>query len=164
MGFKARLGILAAVAAVTGMVLASTGTIEAALMGEAAIKARKDAMKSNSNDMKAIQAFVKDGKGSAADVAKAATSIAETTKKLGEMFPKGTGRGDVSDKETRALPAIWKDMDGFKKVAARTVTEAEKLTTTAKGGDKDAIGKQVAVLNKEGCGACHTAYRGEAVK
>ncbi len=164
MGFKARLGILAAVAAVTGMVLASTGTIEAALMGEAAIKARKEAMKSNSNDMKAIQAFVKDGKGSAADVGKAATSIAETTKKLADMFPKGSGRGDFPDKVTRALPAIWTDMAGFKKVAATTVTEAEKLATVAKAGDKDAIGKQVAVLNKEGCGACHTTYRGEAVK
>ena len=40
----------------------------------------------------------------------------------------------------------------------------QKLATVAKAGDKDAIAKQVAVLNKEGCGGCHTNYRGEKAK
>jgi cytochrome c556 len=151
-------------AAVAVLALMSSETIHAALTGEAAIKARQEAMKTNSNDMKVIQAFLKDGKGTAADVAKAATSIAGVTKTVPSLFPKGSGRGDFPDKATRALPVIWTDMAGFEKAAATTVSEAEKLAQVAKAGDKDAIEKQVAVLNKEGCGGCHTTYRGERVK
>lgn len=163
MGTRGRI-LVVACAAVAGLALMSSETIHAALTGEAAIKARQDAMKSNSKDMKVIQAFVKDGKGSAADVAKSATSIAESSKKIPSLFPKGSGRGDFPDKVTRALPAIWKDMAGFEKAANTTVAEAQKLATVAKAGDKDAIAKQVAVLNKEGCGGCHTNYRGEKAK
>lgn len=163
MGTRGRI-LAVACAAVAGLALMSSETIHAALTGEAAIKARQDAMKSNSSDMKVIQAFVKDGKGSAADVAKSATAIAGISKKIPSLFPKGSGRGDFPDKATRALPAIWKDMAGFEKAAATTAAEAQKLATVAKAGDKDAIAKQVAVLNKDGCGACHTTYRGERVK
>ncbi len=164
MGTRGSVFVTASCAVVAMLALMSSETIHAAMSGEAAIKARQEAMKSNSNDMKAIQAFLKDGKGTAADVEKSATSIAATTKKLSGLFPKGSGRGDFPDKATRALPAIWKDSAGFEKAAATTVSEAEKLAAVAKAGDKDAIAKQVAVLNKEGCGGCHTTYRGERVK
>jgi cytochrome c556 len=163
MGFTARLGAVAAVAAVAGMVLMSSGAIEAALMGDAAIKARKDAMKSFSDNNKVIQAFVKDGKGTTADVADKATAIAATAKQLSELVPKGSGRGDFPDKTTRALPAIWTDMAGFDKNAKALVAESAKLAGIAKAGDKDAITKQAAEVGKV-CGACHKAYRGDAVK
>ncbi|MGH6913072.1 MAG: c-type cytochrome [Geminicoccales bacterium] len=155
---------MAAFAAVAGIALRASETIDAALTGEAAIKARKEAMKANSKDNKVIQAFVKDGKGSAADVVKAATDIAESSKKIPSLFPKGTGRGDFPDKTTRALPAIWKDWSGFEKAADTVVAEAEKLAAVAKEGDKDAIAKQAAALSKNGCGGCHKTYRGEKVK
>jgi cytochrome c556 len=164
MGTRGRLVVAVASAAVAGLALISAGTIHAALTGEAAIKARQDAMKANSKHMKVIQAFVKDGKGSAADVAKSAKEIAETSKKIPSLFPKGSGRGDFPDKTTRALPTIWKDWAGFEKAASTTAAAAEKLATVAKAGDKDAIKKQVAVLSKDGCGACHKTYRGEKAK
>ena len=163
MGTKGRLFLAACVAAL-GFALLSSETIQAALSGEAAIKARQEAMKANSKDMKIIQAFVKDGKGSAADVAKAATEIAEASKKIPSLFPKGSGRGEFPDKVTRALPAIWKDWAGFEKAANTTVSEAQKLASVAKDGDKDAIAKQVAALSKNGCGGCHNTYRGEKAK
>lgn len=163
MGTRGRI-LIVACAAVAGFALMSSETIHAALTGEAAIKARKEAMKANSKDNKIIQAFVKDGKGSAADVAKAATEIAESSKKIPSLFPKGTGRGDFPDKTTRALPKIWEDMAGFEKAVDTMVAEAEKLATVAKAGDKDAIAKQAAALSKNGCGGCHKTYRGEKVK
>jgi cytochrome c556 len=163
MGFTARIGAVAAVAAVAGLVLMSSGTIDAALMGDAAIKARKDAMKSFSANNKVIQAFVKDGKGTTADVADKATAIAATAKQIPELFPKGSGRGDFPDKVTRALPAIWTDMAGFDKNAKALVAESAKLAGIAKAGDKAAITKQVAEVGKV-CGACHKAYRGDVVK
>jgi len=163
MGFTARFGTIAVVAAVAGLVLASSGPIKAALMGEAAIKARVAAMKDNGKNVKAIQGFLKEGKGTAADVAKHATAIAATAKKIPSLFPKGSGRGDLSDKQTRALPAIWTDWAGFEKHAGALQTAAEKLATVAKAGDKDAIGKQVAEVGKA-CGGCHKAFRGEEVK
>ena len=163
MGFTARLGTIAVTAAVAGLMLASSGPIKAALMGEAAIKARVSAMKDNGKNMKAIQGFVKEGKGSAADVAKHASAVAATAKKIPGLFPKGSGRGDFSDKETRALPVIWTDWAGFEKASKTLETAAEKLATVAKAGDKDAIGKQVAEVGKA-CGGCHKAFRGEEVK
>lgn len=164
MGTRARFVAVAACAAVAGLALLSSETIDAAMTGEAAIKARQAAMKSNSKDMKVIQAFVKDGKGTAADVAKSATEIATTSEKIPSLFPKGSGRGDFPDKTTRALPKIWQDMAGFEKATAVNVAEAKKLATVAKAGDKDAIAKQVAALSKNGCGGCHKTYRGEKAK
>ena len=164
MGFSAKLGVLAIVAAVGGGALFAADTISAAMTGEAAIKARKEAMKSISADWKVVNAFVKEGKGTAKDVAKKASEIAETMHKLSDMFPKGSGRPDVSDKETRALPAIWTDMAGFDKAQKVMIRETELLAKTAEGGDKDAIAKQVAQVGKLGCGGCHKAYRGAKAK
>lgn len=159
MGFAGRIATIAAVAAVAGLMLVPAGPIKAAMKGEAAIKARQDAMKQNGKNFKAIQGFVKYGRGSAADVAMHASSIAMEAKKIPSFFPKGSGRGDFSDKQTRALPAIWKDWKGFEKASANLGAAAEKLATVAKSGDKDAIGKQAAAMGKT-CGGCHKAYRG----
>jgi len=164
MRFSARFGVMAVAAAVAGTALLSSETISAAMMGKDAIKARQDVMKSNGADMKVIQAFVKDGKGTAADVAAKATAIAERVKKLPDLFPKGSGRGDFSDKETRALPKIWSDWAGFQKDVSTTVAESEKLAKVAMGGDKKAIADQVGKLGKAGCGGCHKAFRGEKAK
>lgn len=163
MGFAGRIATVAAVAAVAGLVLASAGPIKAAMTGEAAIKARQAAMKDNGKNLKVIQGFVKNGKGTAADVAKHAAGIAATAKKLPGLFPKGSGRGAFSDKQTRALPVIWTDWKGFEKDAHGLRTAAEQLEKVAKAGDKDAIAKAAGGVLKA-CGGCHKAYRGPEVK
>lgn len=164
MGISAKLGVFTIVAAVAGTALFSTASINAAMMGEEAIKARKDAMKSISADLKVIRAYVKDGKGSTKDVEEKAAAIAAIAKKLPSLFPKGSGRGDFSDKETRALPKIWSDWAGFEKAAMVLETQAGKLAQVAEGGDKKMITDQTGELGKAGCGGCHKAYRGEKVK
>jgi len=164
MGISARLGVVAIAVAVAGAALLSSETISAAMMGAEAIKARQDAMKDISKNNKVVQAFVKDGKGSAADVEKAAKAIAATAKQIPDLFPKGSGRGDFSDKETRALPKIWSDWPGFESASTVLVTESEKLAEIAAAGDKDMIATQATKMGKAGCGGCHDTYRGEKVK
>lgn len=163
MRVTARMGAVIAVAAVAVLALVSSETISAALTGEAAIKARQDAMKSMSAGMKVIQGFVKDGKGTAMDVETKAAAISATAKQIPDLFPKGSGRGDFPDKTTRALPAIWTDMAGFDKHAKTLLDQSAKLAQVAHGGNKEAITKQVGEVGKA-CGGCHKAFRGEAVK
>ena len=164
MGISARIAVVAVAAAVAGAALLSSETISAAMMGKEAIKARQDAMKSMGGAMKAISAFVKDGKGTTAIVADKAAVIASTAKQLPGLFPKGSGRGDFSDKETRAEPKIWTDWAGFEKHADTLVVEAGKLAEVAKGGDKAQIAAQFGKVGKEACGGCHKTFRGEKVK
>lgn len=164
MGISARGGVLMIAAAATGLALVSAGTLDAAMMGKEALKARKEAMKDMSADLKDIQAFVKNGKGTTATVADKAREIAATARQLPDLFPKGTGRGDLSDKETRALPKIWSDMDGFENASTNLVTQAGKLAEFARAGDLKLVADQFAVLGKEGCGGCHKTFRGAKVK
>lgn len=164
MGISARFGVLAVAAAVAGGVLLSPAAIEAAMGAKESIKARKQAMKDMSADNKVIKAFVKDGKGTTATVADKASEIAAIAKQMVALFPKGSGRGDFSDKETRALPKIWSDMAGFENAATVLVVEAGKLAEIAKAGDKNLIAEQFARMGKQGCGGCHKVYRGAKAK
>lgn len=164
MGFFARLSVVAVASVIAGGALLTSESISAAVMGQEALKARQDAMKGLSKNMKAIEAFVKEGKGSADDVAAKAREISATAKKITELTPKGTGRGDFSDKETRALPIIWTDWAGYEKAAGGLAAESAKLAEVASGGDKDKIAEQFEKVGKVGCGTCHKTYRGEKVK
>jgi cytochrome c556 len=61
--------------------------------------------------------------------------------------------------ETHALPAIWEKWGDFEQVAMRFQEETAKLAEVAEGGDMAAIGRQLGVVGKEGCGACHETFR-----
>ena len=158
-----KMTVLATAIAVSGTILLGACASDAN-GGSAAIEQRRALMKSISKDFKPIKAFVKSGKGSAADVAKHAKAINASTGKVLALFPKGTGRGDFSDKETRALPAIWKDWAGFEKANKALADESAKLASIARGGDQKAIAKQVGVMGKLGCGGCHKPFRGAKAK
>lgn len=159
----------AAVVALAVALLIPAGAPDAA-SGEAAIKARIHFMEKDiGKDWDVLAAFAKDGKGSLADVEKSASALAETAKKIPDHFPKGTGRGDFPAKQTRALPEIWLDWDGFKKFTAKLTESSMKLASVAKAGDKDAA---VALIGKSGkysrtkigCAECHEKFRGARVK
>lgn len=74
---------------------------------------------------------------------------------IGPMFPEGTD--NASTDGSRALPAIWSDMDGFNARWAALQTAAEAM--------KDAAGTDLASLQGAmgglggACGACHQTYR-----
>jgi cytochrome c556 len=149
-----RLGLAAAVvASVVGM-----GTVTVVAQDkEAQITTRRDTMKRQGADFKAIGDFAK-GEG---DQAKAAAAIADLqglAPKIVDLFPAGTGL-DAFPGKTGAKPEIWKEWDKFKAIPAVLLTEENKLADAIKSGDKAAVGAQIAATGKNGCGTCHTPYR-----
>lgn len=130
-----------------------------------AIDKRRDLMKNVVlKNFKTVKTFIETGKGSAADVQKAADAITAAAPKIAPLFVKGTGRPDVDPKKTRALPKIWEDWAGFEKAAKALGDEAAKLSKAAAGGDAAAIKAQYVETGKKGCGGCHKPFRGDKVK
>ncbi len=124
----------------------------------AVVKERQDTMKKMGDNMKAINAFVESGTGSAGDVAARAAAIQQISEKIPSLFPEGTSMDDGVGK-TGAKPVIWTDWAGFQTHAKTLGEEAAKLSEAAAGGDSAAIGTQFAALGKNGCGGCHQTFR-----
>jgi cytochrome c556 len=124
-------------------------------------KYRQNFMKANSAHLGMIAAVVKGEVSLTDEVEENAEALAELGEMLNanlqQLFPEGTAKG--SGVETRALPAIWEKWGDFEQVAMRFQQETAKLAEIAEDGDMAAIGQQVGVLGKEGCGACHETFR-----
>lgn len=148
----ARAGLLAAAVAI-GFGVAGV----AAQDKEGAIKVRRDTMKRQGDDFKAIQDFLK-GEGDQAGATKAIADLQGLAPKIPDLFVPGTGL-DAFPGKTGAKPDIWKEWDKFKAVIPTLQSEEQKLADAIKAGDKGAIGAQLASTGKNGCGACHTPYR-----
>lgn len=141
----------------TAMVLAVPSLLSAQDPA-AVVKERQETMKKLGDHMKAINAFVESGTGSAEDVAARAAEIQQVAEKIPTLFPAGTSMDDDVGK-TGAKPVIWSDRAGFEASAEKLGQEAGELATAATGGDSTAIGTQFAALGKEGCGNCHQTFR-----
>jgi cytochrome c556 len=128
----------------------------AADMGKA-IEYRQNLMKSIGGNAADITLMLKgEVPFSAEQVAAHATAINALAKIIPDAVPAGSG---PEAGKTYAKPEIWQKMDDFKAHANTLVTESAKLIQVAKSGDQAAIGKQVGVMGKEGCGGCHQTYR-----
>jgi cytochrome c556 len=131
----------------------------AAAQDDPVVKQRQAVMDSNGAQVyRVIPDFVRSGKGTAEDVAKGAAIIVENSKKLPTLFPAGTSVADLPGK-TRAKPEIWQDKAKFEAIAKTMGERAEALEAAAKGGDKAKIGEAYTALNRDGCNACHNAFR-----
>ena len=148
-----RLGFVAATVATIGFGAVSVMAQDK----EAIIKERRDTMKRQGDDFKAVQEYVKGDGDQATAVAKLNDLLAINGKIVG-LFPPGTSMTDFPGK-TGAKPAIWEEWDKFKTLPDGLKAEEEKLLTAVKSGDKAAIGAQLGATGKNGCGACHTPYR-----
>lgn len=104
-------------------------------------------------DFAYIRAVVKD-KGDVKPLEVPAKAIARWASLIPTLFPKGTETGG----DTKALPEIWSDPEGFKKISVAATEAATKLATDAKAGDADAVAADTKLLGEQ-CGACHKAYR-----
>lgn len=129
-----------------------------------AVEARQKLMKSFSGDMKVVAAFVKDGKGSAADAERRLLQVASASGKIPGLFPKGTDSGALGLKATGAKSEIWSENDKFKKAAGHLGAEARKFAAVVKSGDKGAMGKMLAGFGKGTCGSCHSHFRAKREK
>ncbi len=127
---------------------------------ESVIKYRQTVMRTNAGHLGALSSIVKGEIGYTEHMSGHAAALAGNMEMLLDIFPDGSGSGF----KTRALPAIWEDQAKFAEVVTRARAEAAKLVEVVEsGGDAAAIGAQVGELGKNGCGACHTAFRGPAV-
>ncbi|HEY1410578.1 MAG TPA: cytochrome c [Rhodopila sp.] len=117
------------------------------------IAVRQAGLALNNGDFAYIRSVVA-AKGDVKPLEVPAKAIAEWTKLLPTLFPKGTEEGH----NTKALPAIWSDPAGFQKVALAASDAATKLATDAKAGDADAVAADTKLLGEQ-CGACHKSYR-----
>lgn len=118
-----------------------------------AVKDRKATFKKISKANKAIKAAA--GAGDKAAAMKQASMIVAYADQLAGLFPKGTERGTLDAKVTRAKPEIWSDWNTFKEKLGDLRGVASKVA----GGDLAAakgMGKT--------CGGCHKLFRGKKVK
>ena len=148
-GLLATLAVAILVAGAPQVVLAqSAGDV---------IKERRALMKNNSKTNKIVGAFVKKGKGSAADVAAAGRRLASNAGKIAALYVKGTSAADGVG-QTRAKPAIWAKWSEFEAAAAKMKTASENLARVAATGDKAAIKVAAGAIGKS-CGGCHKPFR-----
>ncbi|MQP64806.1 cytochrome C556 [Niveispirillum sp. SYP-B3756] len=133
----------------------SAGVAVAAQDPLAVVDARKTELKKAGGAMKAIGAFLKEGKGTVADVQAAAATIEGVSKAFPGWWPTGTAIGVG---ESEAKPGIWENMDDFKAKTMAFQAASADLVAAAATGDKAAIG---GVLGKLGgtCKGCHETYR-----
>jgi cytochrome c556 len=83
-----------------------------------------------------------------------AKAIAKWATVIPTLFPKGSENGG----NTKALPEIWSDPEGFHKHAQKVVDAANKLAVDAKNGDTEAVASDAKLLGEQ-CSACHKAFR-----
>jgi cytochrome c556 len=93
-------------------------------------------------------------KGDVTKLEDPAKALARWIRQFPTQFPKGTEEGH----NTKALPAVWSDPEGFQKAADNLADAATKLAELAKAGDTDAVAAQVKVVG-DACAACHRTYR-----
>jgi cytochrome c556 len=149
---KAR--VLGAAAAI---VVAGTVGFAVAQDKEMVLKDRQATMKEQGKDAGAVKAYL-DGKGDLAQAKAGAAGLTQTTKKIPELFPPGTGGPNPSG-DYVAKPVIWTDWDKFLEVQKGAASKADALLVALNAGDKTAIEAAFNDLGKNGCGACHTTFR-----
>jgi cytochrome c556 len=147
----------------TALVLMTAGSTPALAADEPAnvTKYRQTFMKGNSAHLGMIAAVMKGEVSLTDEIAPNAAALAAMGEmlraNLQQLFPEGTDK--AAGLETAALPAIWEKWGDFEQVAMRFQEETAKLAEVAEGGDMAAIGQQLGVVGKEGCGACHETFR-----
>jgi len=124
---------------------------------ETIIKNCETLMKGQGKDVGAVKAYI-DGKGELAQAEAGAAGLAQSTKKIADVFPPGTG-GTNSDGKYATKPAIWTDWSKFLDAQKTAAEKAEVLLVAVKSGDKAKIEAAFGDLGKNGCGACHQTFR-----
>src|SRR5438132_2739654 len=124
---------------------------------ETVIKNREALMKGQGKDLGSVKAYI-EGKGDLAQAEAGAASLAQSTNKIPEMFPPGTG-GTNTDGKYATKPAIWTDWNKFLDAQKSAAGKADALLVAVKSGDKTKIEAAFGDLGKNGCGGCHETFR-----
>ena len=146
--------------------LVAAAALAASIVLMAAVKAddlasvvaeRQAGMKAMGGKLKSIKAYAESGAGQADAAADAAVLVA-TSKSIPGWFPAGSGLDSFSGK-TAAKPDLWTDPAKFKAIAATFQADALALQQAIAAGDKEAAAAAFETMGREGCGACHGAFR-----
>jgi cytochrome c556 len=124
---------------------------------EAVIKNREALMKGQGKDLGSVKAFI-DGKGELAQAEAGAAGLAQSTNKIAEAFPPGTG-GTSTDGKYATKPVIWSDWNKFLEAQKSAHDKAEALLVAVKSGNKGTIETAFSEMGKSGCGGCHETFR-----
>lgn len=142
---RALMTALVAALAVAGVSVAASST--------SVIKERQQAMKDIGGAMKKLGAIAKkDAPFDAGVVETNAGIIADTLAKAADLFPEGSGTGDV---ETWAKPEIWSDYADFEEKRDTAESKAVALRSVAV---ERAFGPALGELGNA-CKSCHETYR-----
>lgn len=157
-----RIGMVAALAAVSGITASQGAVTKAASQAEAtkAIEARQ-ALFNQINDLNKPMGPMVRPNGPPVDTALVATNaakIAELAAKIPEAYLVDT-RGFTG--KTRALDGIWNSQGEFKTKADALVAAANAAAETAKSGDAAATRTALQGIGRA-CGSCHDPFRGPA--
>jgi cytochrome c556 len=144
-------------AAALVFILTGLSGISLAQDKEAVLKDREAFMKGQGKDIGSVKAYI-DGKGDLAQAEAGAANLTQSTKKIPDMFPPGTGGTDTEGKYT-TKPAIWSDWNKFLDAQKIAAAKADALLVAVKSGDKAAMQTAFGDLGKNGCGACHETFR-----
>ena len=155
----AKARVLGAAAAI---VVAAAAGLGLAQDKETVLKEREATMKEQGKDIGAVKAYL-DGKGDLAQAKTGAANLTQTTKKIPQLFPAGTG-GPSPDGDYVAKPEIWTDWNKFLDAQKTAAAKADALLVAVNGGDKSAIEAAFNDLGKNGCGGCHTTFREKIAK
>ena len=144
-------------AAVMTIVVAGFGGSALAQDKETVIKNREALMKGQGKDLGSVKAYT-EGKADLAQAEVGATGLTQSTKKIPEVFPPGTG-ATSTDGKYATKPAIWTDWNKFLEAQKTANDKAEVLLVAVKSGDKTKIEAAFGDLGKNGCGGCHETFR-----
>lgn len=120
------------------------------LSGEAAIEARQELMHSNASVMQSA------GAATGADAVTAGETLVANFQRLPDLFPEDSKEG-----ETRALPLIWEDMEGFQAEITAAQEAAQAVLDAANADDAEAYAAAIGAMGGR-CGSCHSKYRAES--
>lgn len=124
------------------------------------VKQRQAFMGQQQDDVNAIGAFAK-GQGDQASAKAKAADLVSLAPKIVGWFE---GKSDTSTADlpgvSRAKPEIWQSFDKFKAIVPVLEAEEAKLVAAIDSGDRGTVGTQLGAMYKNGCGTCHTDYRG----
>jgi cytochrome c556 len=133
--------------AITSLALAHEGAT-------GVVKERMDLMKGQQKHMKLIGDMAKGKTGfDAAKAAKAARDLGQSTHRIPELFPKGSG-GHPSE----ALDAVWTDWDRFTEDAKKAEASANDLASSLEATPPDDW-KAAFKTMVDACKSCHESFR-----
>jgi cytochrome c556 len=147
----------AVLAAVLAFAVVGLGGVAPAQDKETVVKNREALMKGQGKDLGSVKAYT-EGKGDLAQAEAGAAGLTQSTRKISEVFPPGTG-GASTDGKYATKPAIWTDWNKFLDAQKSATAKADALLVAVKSGDKAAIETAFGDLGKNGCGACHETFR-----